>query len=1175
MARRWPLLSASVVLLVATLSAPPARALDEPERLRLVGERAFADGLYPLARRVLERFVAEYPNHPHAGSALFLLGRARFALGDTESALEALRRAQAAISPAEALEAKFWEAETLFRLRRFTEARAAYDAVVKTDAAAPRAPEALYGLAWSDLELARGRLQDADGRDAADARGALRRGLDRGPARTAERSGGGVAPSPEGVSRPPARDARGARPGERRVQAQGLEGRRGAGPGGGAERRRRGACRGAPARRRVRGQARPLRRRRQGVRGRRRREGRRGRGPLPGARRPRAGARAAQGPARRPHRVRVGRSREPGRDAARLGARARPVRQEPARATAGGRREDGHRQRGRAVVRRALGAVLLGALLAAPPARAAIPLALVPPPPELTALIPFAEAPLDKPPVGVRELPLPEGPTDLPPFPPATIVAPWPSKPTAALAQPAPLACVGAFFGVAAAALECGQARIAKAEYDDAAKALEQAARSGEEKDVVLEARYWLGETYWQLGRAESADRLFRQVVQTAPKASAFGLWATHSGGWTALRTGDAIRARDTFAQLLAGAVPAAMEPWARHGLGLASYALGRYDEAVAAWEALRSRGAPGSLARDVGFWLGEALGRVGRYDRAAVELNRFVNGGPHALLDAGWLRLGWWSLTAQRPKESAAAFRTYLTPPTSPAAAPRTGTERDWAEAGLALALLGSDVNAARDAARGLDARRSPLRDALFLRFAKALVDGKKGAEAQAIIQELLGANLTPTLRGWVLLLNGEASRLQGNLDDARTQYDLARRADPTTATGWFAGLRVAQINFDLREFAQAARDLAGLVATAPSADNRATALLLQPQAADALLLAAELALKAPTEWTQAKALLDRIVAEYPNRPRTEFAKLNRAVLLLRTGDLKAAQAELSDWIARAPFGPLLGRAYAALGAALLAAGVPADAAKAFAQAQREGLGALATLGLAASELARGKPDVAKGLFEDARDKGTAAIAHAAEYGLAATAFLGGAHKEFRQPALAELDAAPKGRGAPRLLYVLTGLAVEEKDWAGALGFAKRLASEFPVDEAADDAFESIAAAAAQARAWPVVAEAYSELRSRYPKSPFADAAIVTLAEAQVETGRVDVARRELEKFVTSAPADAKLGRAWLLLARARAATRDRTGAIDAYARAARSEERRVGKERRARAGADGARKK
>src|SRR5919197_4815463 len=140
MTRRWPVLSASVVLLVATLSAPPARALDEPGRLRLVGEHAFADGLYPLARRVLERFVAEFPSHPQVGDALPLLGRARLTLGDAESALEALRRAQAAIPPAEALEAKFWEAEALFRLRRFAEARAAYEAVVKKDAAAPRAP---------------------------------------------------------------------------------------------------------------------------------------------------------------------------------------------------------------------------------------------------------------------------------------------------------------------------------------------------------------------------------------------------------------------------------------------------------------------------------------------------------------------------------------------------------------------------------------------------------------------------------------------------------------------------------------------------------------------------------------------------------------------------------------------------------------------------------------------------------------------------------------------------------------------------------------------------------------------------------------------------------------------------------------------------------------------------
>src|SRR5256886_11934913 len=228
-------------------------------------------------------------------------------------------------------------------------------------------------------------------------------------------------------------------------------------------------------------------------------------------------------------------------------------------------------------------------LLAALPARAATLLPLAPPPPDLPALIPFAEAPLDKPPIGVVDLALPEGPTDLPSFPPATVVAPWGDKPTAAVAHPGKLACVGAFFGVASMALECGRERYTKAEYEDAAKALEQAVRGGSEKDLVLEARYWLGETYWQLGRVEPADRLFRQVVQTAPKASDFALWATHSGGWTALGLGDATRARDTFAQLLSGAVPVAMEPWARHGLALASYSLGRHAAAVVAGETDRS----------------------------------------------------------------------------------------------------------------------------------------------------------------------------------------------------------------------------------------------------------------------------------------------------------------------------------------------------------------------------------------------------------------------------------------------------------------------------------------------------------------------------------------------------------------------------------------------------------
>jgi len=156
MTRRLPVLAAFALLLLTVPTPPPAAALDEGERLWLVGERSFADGLYPVARRVLERFVADHPADARRPAALLLLGKARLALGDVESALEAFRRAappDGAGGPA--LEAKFWEAETLFRLQRHAEARAAYDAVLRGDAASPHAPEALYGLAWSELELKR------------------------------------------------------------------------------------------------------------------------------------------------------------------------------------------------------------------------------------------------------------------------------------------------------------------------------------------------------------------------------------------------------------------------------------------------------------------------------------------------------------------------------------------------------------------------------------------------------------------------------------------------------------------------------------------------------------------------------------------------------------------------------------------------------------------------------------------------------------------------------------------------------------------------------------------------------------------------------------------------------------------------------------------------------------
>ncbi|MBI4593206.1 MAG: tetratricopeptide repeat protein [Candidatus Rokubacteria bacterium] len=156
MKRRARLSTAFTFLLLVAVPGSPALAIEEADRLWLVGERAATDGLHALARRALEQLVDGHAGDPRVGPALLLLGRARLALGDTEPALAAFRRAQTfSPEPGQPMEAKFWEAEALFRLKRFADAAQAYDAVVRTDAASPLAPDALYGYAWSELEQKR------------------------------------------------------------------------------------------------------------------------------------------------------------------------------------------------------------------------------------------------------------------------------------------------------------------------------------------------------------------------------------------------------------------------------------------------------------------------------------------------------------------------------------------------------------------------------------------------------------------------------------------------------------------------------------------------------------------------------------------------------------------------------------------------------------------------------------------------------------------------------------------------------------------------------------------------------------------------------------------------------------------------------------------------------------
>src|SRR2546427_473539 len=102
---------------------------------------------------------------------------------------------------------------------------------------------------------------------------------------------------------------------------------------------------------------------------------------------------------------------------------------------------------------------------------------------------------------------------------------------------------------------------------------------------------------------------------------------------------------------------------------------------------------------------------------------------------------------------------------------ATRSGvTKRRWARGGWSgrgarrgQALVTAAVDRAGDGQGGGGAGRAGVAEPLCVRFARALVERKKGGEAQVFIQELLAGTLPPAARAWVLLLTGEASRAQG----------------------------------------------------------------------------------------------------------------------------------------------------------------------------------------------------------------------------------------------------------------------------------------------------------------------------------------------------------------------------------------------------------------------------
>ena len=842
------------------------------------------------------------------------------------------------------------------------------------------------------------------------------------------------------------------------------------------------------------------------------------------------------------------------------------------------------------------------------PTRAEITLKL--PPPDLGAVLPLAAPPLDKPPVPLPAVALPPSPEPLPELPLPPLVSDLSSRPVAPLPPPRMLACnpVGTLFGVASELVECGRARYQRGEFEEAREAFERAAQGGGDRAVTREARYWLGETLLRLGRAREVERVLLLVIQDGPSAE-FAPYAAHELGWLALEFNDPRRALGYFDGLLKPGAPPTLAAHARHGRAMALYAVGRYAEARAEWTALIGQRPPSQVAAEIPFWLGDTLGRLGEYKEAVARLTAFTAGGPRLLIDSGLLRLAWWSRAAGQPLEAVKTYRAFRSAyPNSP--------EASWGRIGMIQALLDvDDAPAAREEARRLEAadRAGALTVPALLVMSRWATDKARADEAGAVNDDLLARSLKPATRAYVLLLSAEVARRAGQSSDARDRFDLVRGSADATALGPYAALRLAQMDFDARDFARAETAARKLVGGRLVADLRAAALVLageaaywardyeqavglynwfltdlpghpqapliglalgwaelrrgrpaaarqrweafaraapdDPNAPAALLLAADVAARAG-DAAGAQALLDQMLARYPQSEHAPVAALDRAILALRAGRGKEVADDLTRLVQRGSSSAYLGRMRVARGVALLASGKPGDAQRDFRIALGQGEDALARLGLGVLAFARSQWEEAGREFAEARDAASGPAAVAAEYGLAAVNFNQGKTEDFKRFAAGLLARPADPHVTPHVLRGLDAVAVEEKRWTDARVLTLKLVDQFPNHDAAPAALASVAAAATRGEEWALARELFARLAARYPGSPGALEGRLDYDEALLRTGAVAEARQDLDAFVNASPGDPRMPRAIILLAEAQEASGERAGALELYRR-------------------------
>jgi len=461
-------------------------------------------------------------------------------------------------------------------------------------------------------------------------------------------------------------------------------------------------------------------------------------------------------------------------------------------------------------------------------------------------------------------------------------------------------------------------------------------------------------------------------------------------------------------------------------------------------------------------------------------------------------------------------------------------------------------------------------------------------------------------------LAREGDAHYQAGRVQAARARYEQVLTSPAVNVLRSYAALRLAQLDFDARQFGRARRATEALLREPLPLGLRGPALVLaaessygdqayqeaaalyrrflsdfpgypeapraafalawsefklgrsddarvlwtrfskdfpsDPRASEALLLAAEVADRAGAT-EEARSLLETLIARFPDSAHADVAILNRAILAIRDGREPEALRDLSELARRGSPAAYAGRVR------LPEATGSAPDRQPPPNGDARQLAALEQGALASYQPANENQEpIASGGQDGAAERPEGArpppAGNALGNGAATGAPPRSGNGQFDQIAPPLLAGPRDPATTPYLLHALAMLAAQESKWAQARELAGRLVTDFPGHAAVPAVLGRLGATAARDAQWPLARELYELAADRYPGSPADPEGRMYLAEALFHTGALPEARRSLRAFVESAPAQAAPARVLLLLAEAHQVLGEWTGALEAYAR-------------------------